>query len=238
MVTEVSLGLLDRGVATVVPDLYGTGDSGGDFADADWVTWRDDLARASTWARGEGAVVTAILAIRLGCGLAAAAVLDGCLPSVARTVLWQPMFDGERFVGQFLRLRTAAGLMDHRKESVTDLRSRLDAGETLEVAGYALSGRLAADIAGLKPPPALPPALGRITWMEIVRRPEATLPMPSTQFIERARGNGSDIEAMSFGGEPFWTSTEIVVNSDMVAATIARLSTEALDIRGTAREFG
>ena len=40
MVTEVALGLAESGIASIVPDLYGTGDSGGDFSEGDWETWQ------------------------------------------------------------------------------------------------------------------------------------------------------------------------------------------------------
>ena len=99
----------------MLPDLYGTGDSGGDFADASWDVWQSDIARTARWCAERGWPVQGVLAIRLGCALAVAAMASGGLPPVARSVLWQPIFDGRRFLAQFLRLRIAANLMADRE---------------------------------------------------------------------------------------------------------------------------
>ncbi len=152
MVTEVALGLAGRGVATLVPDLYGTGDSEGDFADADWATWRNNLGGAVQWSAAQGHTVSGLLAIRLGAALAVGAQAAGLLPNVTRTVLWHPVFDGARALGQFLRLRTAANMISGSRESATDLKARLAQGETIEVAGYGLGGRLAADLESVATP--------------------------------------------------------------------------------------
>ena len=223
MTTEVALGLEARGIATVVPDLYGTGDSGGEFAEADWVTWQGDLATVARWCADRGMAITALLAVRLGCALAISIASDPGLGRVTRSALWQPALDGGRILGQFLRLRTAASLMDDRKETVSELRTRLEHGDVVEVAGYGLSGRLAADLEAVKAPARLPASFGEIGWMEVVREPGAALPTPSVQVIDRTRESGGRIADSSFPGEPFWSSTEIVVNRDMVAATIAFL---------------
>ena len=64
IVTEVALGLADRGVATLVPDLHGTGDSAGDFAEADWATWCGNLADAVEWSEADPAGTPTGLAAR------------------------------------------------------------------------------------------------------------------------------------------------------------------------------
>src|SRR5438270_9874450 len=38
-----------RGTAVLVVDLYGCGDSGGDFSEARWEIWREDLEAACRW---------------------------------------------------------------------------------------------------------------------------------------------------------------------------------------------
>lgn len=228
MVTEASLGLAVRGVATVVPDLYGTGDSAGDFSDATWETWRGDLARTAEWSAQRGCPVTGILAIRLGCALAADAMAGGALPAVARSVLWQPVFDGARFLTQFLRLRVAANLMDDQRESVSGLRARLKAGEVLEVAGYGLSGQLATELESLVFSDGLPGQLGAIAWLEIAMDAGAPLPAPSRHVIDRTRLGGGHVLAQGVAGEPFWASTEIVVQPAFVAGTVTYLADEPL----------
>lgn len=233
MVTEVALGLAERGVATVLPDLYGTGDSAGDFADGDWTCWQDDIHEVCRWSAERGRPVTEILAVRLGCALAAACVSAGTIGPIGRTVLWQPVFDGPRFLGQFLRLRVAASLMEQdRKETLAELRSRLHAGETLEVAGYRLSGRLASDLDAVLPPDLLPIQLGDVAWMETVREVGASIPAASARLIDQTRAAGGRIETHAIAGEPFWAATEIVRNTAMVEATIRALSEAPNSVEG------
>lgn len=227
MVTEVASALADRGVATVLPDLYGTGDSGGDFADANWDVWQSDIFRTSRWCAERGWPVQGILAVRLGCALAVAAMASGRLPSVARSALWQPMFDGRRFLAQFLRLRIAASLMLDQKESLAGLRARLHAGEVLEIAGYGLSSRLAADLDSLGPPDGLPRGFGESAWLEVVRERDARLPVPSQNLIEQTLTHGGQVREFLIVGEPFWASTEIVVVPKIISETVAHLSGEA-----------
>jgi exosortase A-associated hydrolase 2 len=223
MVTEVALGLVDCGVAVVVPDLMGTGDSGGDFSDATWHGWLGDVARTAKWSADQGFPVTATLAIRTGCALAAAAIATGLLPPVGHSVFWQPVFDGDRFLTQFLRLRLAANLAGDRKESLVDLRSRLASGETIKVAGYSLSGQLAAELSLLVAPALLPAGLGEIAWFEVGREANGPLPTSSQSVIERTREQDGAVRERLFAGEPFWATSEIVVVPEMIGATIAHL---------------
>lgn len=223
MVSEVAMGLAARGVATLVPDLYGTGDSGGDFADGDWATWRADLAASALWSAGLGYPVTSLLAVRLGCALATTGFEAGELSGVTRSVFWQPVFDGSRYLGQFLRLRIAASLMEDRKETMADLKGRLADGETLEVAGYRLSRQLATDLERLTPPKHLPATLGTVAWLEVVREPGAPLPPPSLALIDSSLNRAGLVEATAIPGEPFWSSTEIVVNKVMISRTLSFL---------------
>jgi hypothetical protein len=143
---------------------------------------------------------------------------------VTRTVLWQPVFDGTRFLTQFLRLRTAASLMEDRKESVADLRAQLKAGEAIEVAGYRLSGELANDLDAVAAPERLPAAFGDVSWLEVVRDAESPLPAPAMKLIDQTRAQGGTITSCGLPGEPFWSSTEIVVNRSVVSATLSNFS--------------
>ena len=220
MVTVLSQGLASRGLATVIPDLYGTGDSAGDFADADWGCWLTDIERVSTWCRQRDLTLSGVLAIRLGAALLAAAVSQRAMPAVRRTAPWQPVFDGPRFLTQFLRLRVAASMMERdRSESVPELRGRLKNGDALEVAGYALSGKLAAGLDAMAPPAQLPQQMGRVQWIEVIRDSSAPLPTPAMNLIGRSRSGGVEVETRTFVGEPFWASTEIVCHSEIVEAT-------------------
>lgn len=226
MFTDVAQGLAARGTATVIPDLYGTGDSDGEFRDADVDAWLADLARTAAWSAEQGWPIVGLLCMRTGCMLGARLARDS-VANIARSVFWQPVTDGERFLTQFLRLRLAASMMDGAgagKESAAGLRDRLRAGEALEVAGYELSGQLASQLSSLKLAPDLTARLGEVHWLEVVRSTDASLPGASQQIVDTAKQNGVTITAGTVVGEPFWSSTEIVRVPDLVVRTVDALA--------------
>lgn len=228
MVTEVALELCSKGHAVLVPDLFGTGDSQGDFAEGRWELWQEDLERVCAWADAHGLAVRSLIAIRLGAALAISAARNGRIPAVAATAFWQPVLNGEQHLTQFLRMRTAGNLMaEGKKESVADLRAMLSAGQTIEVAGYELSGELAADLDAVTEPTDVPPGLGALYWMEVVRTLESGMSRASSAAIQRLQGSGERIHAQIFVGEPFWATVEITCNPEMIRATARSLCTGA-----------
>ena len=219
MIAEVGRRLEASGVGMLLVDLFGTGDSEGDFAQADWQRWKADVTNAVQWSAAEGAQIRGMLAIRLGCILGSE-VLAASGHRVQRTVMWQPVVHGRRFLEQFLRLRVAASMMGgDSKETVAALRARLKSGELLEVAGYEINGRLADQLDAADLQRFLGPHLGAVHWMEAVRSAEAELSVPSNKAIEAARAAGIETTPHTVPGEPFWSSTEIVCLDAMVART-------------------
>lgn len=223
MLAAVARGLAAKGVATVMPDLFGTGDSEGEFREADWGTWKDDLARTVAWAATQGLSVDSMLCVRLGCVLAAEAAADRLL-AARRTVFWQPVLDGRNFVTQFLRLRLAATLTTEHKETVGNLRERLAGGVAVEVAGYELAPALAAQIEHARLTDAIGTEVGVLHWLEIVRSTDTPIPGAAAQAIANARTRVALVEADVIAGEPFWSSTEIVRIPELIDRTVAALA--------------
>jgi exosortase A-associated hydrolase 2 len=223
MIAETSLRLCEAGWTVALPDLFGTGDSEGEFRDATVERWIEDLAVAARHAEACGRPVRAILAVRLGCALAATAGRAGALPAVAASVWWQPVLDGKRHLAQFLRLRVAAGSMrGDDPETVDGLRSRSASGETIAVAGYELSSTLVRGLEALVTE-SLPPQAGELHWLEFVRDAEAAPPLPATRFVERARATGANASLSTCAAEPFWASAEIVRVPQAIERTAAIL---------------
>ncbi|MCC6473266.1 MAG: hydrolase 2, exosortase A system-associated, partial [Burkholderiales bacterium] len=163
--------LAARGCAVLQIDLYGCGDSSGDFGDASWEAWLEDAALALGWLRARADAPLALWGLRLGALLALDAARQGAA-SPERFLLWQPVASGEAMLTQFLRLRVAGEMLAEGKAAtgVQDLRSRLAAGAAQEIAGYMLSPALAASIDALRLSE-LRPARGAVHWLEVV--PEA-----------------------------------------------------------------
>jgi exosortase A-associated hydrolase 2 len=227
MYADVGRRLARRGYGCVLPDLYGTGDSDGEFRDANWTSWCDDLVRTCGWARHRGWRVCAILATRLGCALAAAGLRTLGSP-VERSVFWQPVTDGARYLQQFLRLRVAASMMDENgRESAGELRARLRGGDTLEISGYELTPTLADHLETIRLRDEFGAHLGDVHWIEVVRDADSGFPAAAMKLIEDARGQGVMIEPHTVPGEPFWSSVEIVRNERLVSQSVALLSEAA-----------
>lgn len=216
--------LIEAGFGVLLPDLYGTGDSEGDFADADWRAWMADLRNVCDWAEDCcGLRVSSMLALRLGCVLAAEA-FGGGARRLEKSVFWQPVDDGNRYLNQFLRLRVAASMMDDdRRETVDGLRSRIEAGDTLEIAGYPVSQRLGQAIGNARLLPHLGANLGDLHVLEVGRSSESRLSAVGQRIAEAARKSGAVVEGLRVPGEPFWSSTEIVVNRPLLDETLARI---------------
>jgi len=226
MITLVALRLSESGIATVTPDLYGTGDSGGEFLEADWDIWCDDVSRVSNWTVENVGPLEGVLAIRLGGALAVAVAQGSGISGARRTVFWQPLLDGKRFLNQFLRLRVAATMASGTQQSASELRRRLSSGKAIEVAGYELSPQLADALEGVAPPAALPPGLGEILWAEASTGDDSALPAPSQAAVDRYRAAGATLETAVCAGEPYWSSTEIVVNWELVDLTASFIGAE------------
>src|SRR5262249_14237348 len=121
MLALVARGLAAAGMWVVLPDLSGTGESDGEFSAASWSAWKSDLLDVAAALGGDGWRVTALLGVRSGAALGLeAARASGW--SLRRTVLWQPMIDGAKFMTQFLRMRVAASLMDDERETVAGIK--------------------------------------------------------------------------------------------------------------------
>lgn len=227
MLADVASALAQRGVATVLPDFYGTGDSEGEFRDADIDVWVQDLVATSQWVASIGWPIRSLLCVRLGCTIGARLVRHADM-KLHSSVFWQPVLDGRRFLTQFLRLRVAASMMsDAGKECVEQLRARLHETDSLEVAGYELTRKFADQVEQLQLGPELVPAIGMLHWMELVRGDDAQLTPAGQASVEAARAKHVQVTAHAIAGEPFWSSVEILRNPDLVARTVEALSVAA-----------
>lgn len=156
-----------QGWRCLLLDPYATGESEGDGAQADWNLWVDDtVALLGQLAEQPGPVV--LWGARAGALLAAEAARR--VPQhVQHLLFWQPVLDGALFLNQTLRLRIASQMLQEgAKESTDSLRRQLAEGDTLEVAGYPLPGRLAMALDSrkmvtLRDGLALP-----VSWLEVV----------------------------------------------------------------------
>lgn len=206
------------GIATLLVDPYGTADSEGDFADARWEIWCDDLRRAAQWLFGQGAQRLSFWGLRLGALLAVEVVV--ALEQIEHLILWQPVLRGEVFMTQFLRLYLAADLAGGAGRLTTrDLRASLNAGNVLEIAGYRLAPQMLTTIDGLSLQSADVTNIPRIDWIEIVANAEQPIAVASQHVLDRWRESGVQAMSHTVAGDPFWCTPEITVSPALLDIT-------------------
>ena len=219
-VTETAKALMAGGCASLVVDLYGTGDSNGEFAEASWPAWKADIVSAMNWSEIKGLPVEALVATRLGCALAAESLRESGR-MVERTVFWHPVANGKQFITQFLRLRVAASMMMEadERETVEALKERLKNGQCVEVAGYPLTGKLWNSIENIELLTLMDNSLGNVTIFEVGRTRERKVSNVAERLAAHAHAQGGEVRTQRIAGEPFWSSTEIVVNPGLTRLT-------------------
>ncbi|SFF94840.1 hydrolase 1, exosortase A system-associated [Neptunomonas qingdaonensis] len=209
IVRDQAVALADKGATVIVPDLFGTGDSEGDFGQADWDIWKQDVRFLIQWAVHQGARLVTLWGLRAGALLALDLYQDSAL-SIHRLLLWQPFHSGEQLMTQFLRLRMAAGILSGEPQTVTQLRERLYGGETIEVAGYDVSPALVKQLDQINLKQFTFPSNANIDWFEVVNKVDKPLLPVSRKLIEELLAQGLDVRATTIEGEPFWATQELV----------------------------
>ena len=226
MVALAARALQRAGHDVLLVDLYGTGDSAGDFADASLAVWRDDLACAVGWLAACGTTHLDVLAVRAG-----ALLLPGIKPPAGlargRVALWQPVISGRTLVSQFLRLRVAAGdrRMPGLARPVPDGRATLrDRGDSRSRATISRSSwRSASRRSTIRSQ--MPIQWERLTWLEVVvGRRDRTDTGVAAQRSRPCAERGATVDTAVVAGEPFWATPEIATVPALVDATVAALA--------------
>jgi exosortase A-associated hydrolase 2 len=229
MAALAARALAASGIAVLQLDLHGCGDSSGEFADARWSTWKDDLTDGCAWLREQTGVNPGLWGLRLGALLALEHARSAAV-APARLLLWQPVTSGAVFLTQFLRLRMAAALVeggdDGAGTGTAASRLALQAGQPLEVAGYLLAPALAAALDALDGA-AAPPAGIALDWFEMVA--DAQRPLSPAVAVQGAkwRQQGAALVLHPVPGPAFWQTQEITESAALVTATVAACGGEA-----------
>ncbi|WP_439135224.1 hydrolase 1, exosortase A system-associated [Pseudomaricurvus sp.] len=246
VVMDEARAFAERGVGVLVPDLWGTGDSPGEFSSADWNLWRENLTHILYWLKQQGCGSVTLWGLRLGCLLA----LDvqnnwqSGWPELVQLILWQPSLNAQQSLTQFLRLRMATGLVAAnsiveaaqagggasvegkrvKTETVKDIRQRFSEGETLEVAGYPLSPALVSQLDAVVLDHLMPCA--PVVWLEVKSQSGGQLSFVSKKLIEAWKDKQIDVDAQIIAGEPFWATQELAHAPELIRVTCETLRTE------------
>jgi exosortase A-associated hydrolase 2 len=218
-----------EGVAVLQIDLYGCGDSSGDFADALWDIWKEDVSLAHRWLDENLGVPVSLWGLRMG-ALLALDYASGSVSPIPKLILWQPGSTGESYITQFLRMRIANEMLtpDSGKSAASShgtqgLRNIMKQGQSLEIAGYELVPALAEAIDKLKIA-SLAPRGSKVAWFEIVADVGRNLPPVSQQILAEWRRQDVSVESHCVVGLPFWATQEITECPALLQATTTSFS--------------
>lgn len=227
MVALQSRDLAAHDVAVLTIDLFGTGDSAGDFSKAQWDVWHGDIDAAYRWLQLQGVTSISLWGLRLGALLA----IDFASKEAyefRHLMLWQPVLNGEVYLMQFLRLRVAAAMFTTGKEKETTggLKKRLKDGETLEIAGYGLNPELAEAIASIRADEIDFPRSARVSIFETVARYDSENSVATKKWASHLKQLGATPKVAAIMGDPFWATTEISLARGLLQKTSSCLSEE------------
>ncbi len=213
--------LAAAGFAVLQLDLLGCGDSSGDFGDANWQSWLDDVALGCRWLQAHFDAPLWVWGLRSGCLLANEVVSRLDMP--ANLLFWQPVISGKQSLQQFLRLKAAAEMIGSESKGVMEqLRKDLQGGVPVEIAGYSLSPSLAS---GLETAELRPSArVGRVEWFEISNRTDGALSPAAAICVKKWQDAGRTVRAQVLQGSAFWQTTEISECPELLEATLLALS--------------
>ncbi len=208
LVADQAKRFAKAGYSCLILDLYGTGDSEGELADANWDGWRADAMTGVQWCQQKYAIPFILWGLRLGALLAldlAAMYAD----QFRNLLLWQPVTNGKTFLTQILRARIAylAG-NELPPETTEEMRLSLQQGKNVEVAGYVLGGNLTGDIDNINMSNFASLSGASIHWLQQSTRPEESPPAAVQKVIDQLASQGNNVEIILFQSPQIWQLSE------------------------------
>lgn len=217
MVALQSRKLAAAGFMVLQLDLFGCGDSSGDFGDASWEAWLADVKLACQWLQDHSSAPLWLWGHRTGCLLTNEVARQ--LDQPVNQLFWQPVISGKQFLQQFLRLKLASEMMGNEgKGAMERLRRDLQEGVAVEIAGYRLSPSMARALERAELQPFL--TGGRVEWLEINNRTDGSLSPATNNCLKQWRDAGQQISACAVQGAAFWQTAEIVECPELLDATL------------------
>lgn len=207
MVALAARAFAAHGWTVLQLDPLGCGDSAGDFGDAGWQDWLDDLGRGYAWLRAETGLPPVLWSLRAGSLLAADWLQQN--PARPPLLLWQPVTNGRQHLTQFLRLKAANEMLADAdaKAAMAEVRAALQSGQAVEVAGYAIAPALAAGIeaSALR----LPKDSGPVGMIEVSGSETPAVSPVLQRLADAWQADGIPVRADVVPGPAFWQAQEI-----------------------------
>lgn len=218
MVRLAAEALAERGIASCIFDLYGTGDSSADFADATVERWLADIRTMAGRLDASGAIPLVLIGCRLGAALAVR-VSHALERKPAAFVAWAPVLQGKQQLSAMLRAANIAR-MQRPDGAGVDPKALWAQGQVATLAGYPFSSALAEQLDALDATGV--PAVPRAVLFDLRVPVDGDAVAPSEPLSRRAVAwseRGVPTEARAVAGPVFWNVADLVDAPELVDAT-------------------
>lgn len=206
------------GCQVVMLDLYGTGDSEGDFSDGCWEYWQENLESSIELLKSKGCKKFVFWGTRVG-AILALDVLPKYRDEVLYLLFWQPVLKGEVALTQFLRLKIATEILSGKQASTKVLKDKLNQGEIVEVAGYGLNSDIANGLQNRSLRNLVKPDSPPIHILEMVADSDKSISVATRKLSESIAARGVEISINKVVGEQFWITPEISIVDSLLIQT-------------------
>lgn len=219
MVAQQARKFAQLGYETIVFDLYGTGDSEGDFSQASLASWMQDCELIYQLAFAKQQPIY-FWACRFG-ALLAMKLIELIQPELKQLLLWQPLASGKQQVSQLLRLQRMSTMLSGQPEIAQP--DTVQQQTDVEIAGYRYANNLLHDIEQLRIEQAVlscPIQLFHISPVE-----PANMQMSHQVYAQLCNKADMPLNLHYIAGDSFWNSQEITLVPELQDKSLQALQT-------------
>jgi len=227
MAARQAIDLANSGFAVLQIDLSGCGDSAGEFSQATWKAWIQDIRNAYCWMElniepdliNREKTPLWLWGLRAGCILLAEAAENinrGC-----SFIFWQPSLAGKKELTQLLRLQRVSNMLNTSSEDKKSKLATLGSNdEPIEVLGYTLNPELAQGFTQAKlKPPSGNGSVQHLVWIEMTASEPMELALASKQTLKHWEDMGANTVSHLLKGPAFWSSNELINVPELISLT-------------------
>lgn len=229
LVSHCRQQLHKAGLSLFQLDAFGTGDSEGDLDQTDVLQWRDDLIGLLQLLQQRGYQAVNFIAMRFGAlQLFDLLAQPSTLPlRLHKAVLWQPFMQSSQFLQQFFRLKVAEQMAIGEKTSQKIMEQQLADGELLEIAGYPLTADFVDSVRQLRDITAVASAPTKKPPLLYLETSNLTTVSPLTEKSLAQLADFFNVDFQLINDAPYWTATELLINSALVDQTVRFLQEQS-----------
>lgn len=213
---QIRQRLCSKGFTVIQPDMFGTGDSVGQFGDATWQIWKEDLKHCFLSDVHSESLKTSVLAIRSGCLLIQDCLLS-CDTSVQTTcienlIYIQPERIGRNVIDKLLRLQIASDRLAGKDSKTRKmLWEQFEKGGSLSIAGYEIGAELATQMRDVSINSDSHTFAGNHVWLELADGADESV-IPDQWYVHLAPS------------KPFWQVHDIEPDEELIDFVVSLIN--------------